>query len=460
LTTAALLLKGPLRKADGYLASLEAAHAKALDTIEKKRTERSSKEVALEGELNTIKVKEQSATQALAAATTTIQQLQAKISELDEGRNLVKFLLERFQADDYRRHLGLVSTIRRDFRKLSELLKSCSAVTGKPPIDRIILYVDDLDRCPPTRVGEVLEAVHLLLAFDLFVVVVGVDPRWMLRSLQEIHPAFQDVPSNRLPANEGWRSTPQDYLEKIFQIPFALRPMTEHGFGSLVRSLLPETKADTRPDVVEAAPPPKAPTSSTTLASGGIGTSQDSTGTKAPPPMERPNTAGSQGAQTRRLNPGSLAVRAWEQDFAERLYELIPTPRAAKRFTNIYRLLKAPVATSALPAFEGTAEQPGEYRIAMLLLALQAGFPEVAERLFARATSPGSKYETPSALIEDLETLALGADLEGRLRRAILPILEEGLHMQTKDYLRWIAKIARFSFVRTRAIPRLAPGRS
>jgi hypothetical protein len=30
---------------------------------------------------------------------------------------------------------------------------------------------------------ELLEAVHLLLAVDLFVVVVAVDPRWLLRSL-------------------------------------------------------------------------------------------------------------------------------------------------------------------------------------------------------------------------------------------------------------------------------------
>ena len=41
-------------------------------------------------------------------------------------------------------------------------------------MQRIVLYVDDLDRCPSDRVVELLEAVHLLLAFALFVVVVGV----------------------------------------------------------------------------------------------------------------------------------------------------------------------------------------------------------------------------------------------------------------------------------------------
>jgi hypothetical protein len=34
-------------------------------------------------------------------------------------------------------------------------------------------------------VAEVLQAVHLLLALDLFAVVVGVDPRWLLHSLRD-----------------------------------------------------------------------------------------------------------------------------------------------------------------------------------------------------------------------------------------------------------------------------------
>ena len=36
----------------------------------------------------------------------------------------------------------------------------------------------------PDRVVTVLQAVHLLLAMPLFVVVVGVDPRWLLRALR------------------------------------------------------------------------------------------------------------------------------------------------------------------------------------------------------------------------------------------------------------------------------------
>jgi hypothetical protein len=47
-------------------------------------------------------------------------------------------------------------------------------------LNRIVLFIDDLDRCDPDRVVKVLEAVYLLLAVKLFVVVVGVDARGSL----------------------------------------------------------------------------------------------------------------------------------------------------------------------------------------------------------------------------------------------------------------------------------------
>lgn len=60
-------------------------------------------------------------------------------------------------------------------------------VDNKPdirPLERIVIYIDDLDRCRPDHVVQMLEATHLLLALDLFVVVVAVDSRWLTRALQ------------------------------------------------------------------------------------------------------------------------------------------------------------------------------------------------------------------------------------------------------------------------------------
>jgi KAP family P-loop domain len=101
-----------------------------------------------------------------------------------------------------------------------------------------VVYIDDLDRCPPDRVVQVLEAVQLLLAVRLFVVVVAVDPRWLLRSLTVHYQELFEAASPATTSQEGsWGSTPMQYLEKIFQIPFTLPPVDHTGYITMVDAL-------------------------------------------------------------------------------------------------------------------------------------------------------------------------------------------------------------------------------
>jgi len=65
---------------------------------------------------------------------------------------------------------------------------------------------------PYAVVIKVLEAVHLLLAFPLFVVVVAVDATWLTSSLEEHFRQFEHADA-------------ADYLEKIFQVPFQVQPL-------------------------------------------------------------------------------------------------------------------------------------------------------------------------------------------------------------------------------------------
>lgn len=122
------------------------------------------------------------ARQKLREAEEKLKNIQTELAEMAPGRHLIRFLHARATAEDYRRHLGLVSLVRKDFEQLSTLLTKSDGDPTLPRIDRIVLYIDDLDRRRTDRVIEVLEAVHLLLAFPLFTVV-AVDPRWLRQSL-------------------------------------------------------------------------------------------------------------------------------------------------------------------------------------------------------------------------------------------------------------------------------------
>ena len=419
LTVYAAAIRKPLKTVSSALDRLDAARKKASELIEQKKKDKTAEEIKLEQEVNESRAKKASATQQLTAAESRIQEVQAKIEEIDEGRSLAKYLLQRFQAEDYRKYLGLVSTVRRDFEKLSSLLRE----TETEPIQRIILYIDDLDRCPPQRVLEVLQAVHLLLAFELFVVVVGVDPRWLLHSLEKSYSAFQRKGHGH---GHEWITTPQNYLEKIFQIPFSLRPMEPAGFSKLLRSLLPTTVETAAPDA------------------GGIGQ-----------PSVVPNAVGmdvpekarpAQKAAAIPLDFDALLIQPWEVEFAERLFDFVPSPRAAKRFTNIYRLLKAPLSAGGLREFEGTQTRPGDFRAAMVLLAVLTGFPDSAPGVFAKVMESQGTNVTPAGMFRGAMKCGVLAEDQKRFEECFAPLVSDGLPDRLETLDKRLPRVARFTF--------------
>ncbi|MDO9562892.1 MAG: P-loop NTPase fold protein, partial [Bradyrhizobium sp.] len=145
------------------------------------------------------------------------------------------------ELTEVRKKLGLLATVRRCFETLEQIMREKHAATqveGKPTeskagsektsagaseelahvpdVKRIIVYIDDLDRCSEQHVVQVLQAIQLLLAFDLFVVVVAVDARWLHRAVGQVYSGQLAQPDQ--PAQSA-SATVADYLEKIFQLP-------------------------------------------------------------------------------------------------------------------------------------------------------------------------------------------------------------------------------------------------
>ena len=203
-----------------------------------------------------------------------------------------------------------------------------------------MLYIDDLDRCSTKQVVEVLQAVHLLLAFELFVVVVGVDPRWLLRSLRLHHAALAEAEASaeNIAVEElaQLAATPQAYLEKIFQIPFRLRPMRPGGYSRLMRSVL-----NVRPEATPEQPSPQADTRAPDAAA-------------TVPYMPSPTAEPAAPTEPEDLVPRRLVIERHENEFIDRLVPLVPTPRAAKRLANLYRLVRAQITPSGAAGFVGT----------------------------------------------------------------------------------------------------------
>ncbi|SEF21924.1 KAP family P-loop domain-containing protein [Amycolatopsis pretoriensis] len=293
---------------------------------------------------------QQIAEQQLAEVVTRIGELGRQLTELTPGRRLYAFLAERSRGEDYRGNLGLISTIRKDFEKLVALMTApvAEGEEATRPLDRIVLYIDDLDRCSPQQVVDVLQAVHLLLAFDLFVVVVGVDPRWLLRSLSTHYDRL--IEADAVVRADGWHVTPEDYLEKILNIPLVLPRMPA---GSLQRLLWSMTDTPAAADPGERKPAEPAHDVETGVVA------------NAPVPAI-PVEPGSQVAA--QLAPGRPAevprpLTDPEITLLSKLDRLVDTPRDAKRLINLYRMLRATRDLSDASTFLA-----GEYEAVVVLL--------------------------------------------------------------------------------------------
>jgi predicted RNA-binding protein with PIN domain len=357
----------------------------------------------IENDVNVIRAKkaltdaqteEQAAQTNLELAKTELQRLQDELQELRPERKLQRLIEARANSGAYAQHLGIISLIRSDFENMSRIMAEMIAerrdFKKAPPIQRIILYIDDLDRCKPERVVEVLEAIHLLLFFQLFVVVVAVDPRWLRHSLAQHYPATLSE-SGRIISLHGSAgislfSSPQDYLEKIFQIPFALRPVEKGGYQSLVVDLLKPVDEAVQPSPIsEEIITPEASQASPTSQQLEIDTDKLGQETFKSNLSEIESEKDLEERTFMPIPPRQLEFTKWEQEDIQQLWLMFRTPRTVKRFINIYRLLRAGLATDRdVKTFEGTKKKPGEYQVALLLLALITAFPNESNKLLYR----------------------------------------------------------------------------
>ncbi|WP_233886613.1 P-loop NTPase fold protein [Paraburkholderia flagellata] len=381
---------------------------------------------------------------------------------------LNEFICEKASGEDYSRYLGLVATIRRDFDQLSQIMCRSdvqtvpldhyeketiarysdvlereglrleeSAPTGELRyFDRIILYIDDLDRCRPDKVAEVLQAIHLLLAFPLFVVVVAVDYRWVSSALRAYYRgqlATEPFTSQNNEDSGGYIrrrdivAEPDDYIEKIFQIPYWVRPVDNLAGAALL-------EAYTRDDIPTE---PSAPSLSkgSTQSGSGIG-SGDAPLPELPPdepvpaqptgfgpqpkiesqgPSPRPGSARDESVAstlsgndvpTMRIEERVVLQRS-EIDFMKEVAFIAGnTPRRLKRFANSYRVIKATLWNST-PSDWLSAAQPGgpapHYKAVLLQLAFVTGYAASFEQYAVEQAIASEEDLGILSLIERLE---------------------------------------------------------
>ena len=134
------------------------------------------------------------------------------LEKIDDGE-LDKYLQEGQEQTFNRNVMGF----REDFKELLEEAK----------IKRLVVLIDDLDRCLPPTIIQTLEAIKLFLSVGNVAFVIGADERLVQYAVRE---RFPELPGERVDVG-------RDYLEKLIQYPVRIPSLSRSEVQSYIALL-------------------------------------------------------------------------------------------------------------------------------------------------------------------------------------------------------------------------------
>ena len=395
--------------ARGFIAPAETLQRQLQERVARQRAETEWELARLDQEAGRAEAELTVAIQEHAAAKQRLEAVQKEQAELTGGRLLRRYLAERASSHDYEDYMGVVALAYRDLCDLDEHLRAAKRDSSRDDqrLDRIVLYIDDLDRCGPDVVAEVLDAVHLLLALRLFVVIVGVDPRWLDQSLRVRHPVLLE-PESGTPS-----TTPSDYLEKIFQLTYTLPPMT----GSKCADLLVAAAQNTQE------------LSSSYAQQDGGGDDHENLTTNNPASLIDDRTAA-----------GLAEALTLNEDEIKALREIAPlvstSPRRAKRFLNIYLVTRARALGDPTLRTYFDRDKTVIDNALLVLIAILIGLPNTM------AAAMRDMAHSDSIHTSDLASLLTRMSLpeeQARLREFLTSAEDSITKLSMEELMRWLS---------------------
>jgi hypothetical protein len=135
------------------------------------------------------------------------------------------------RSPSYEGKLGFLHLVESDLREVLKLV----ATPERP----LVLFIDDLDRCAPHQVAQVVEAINLFLGGDYpdCVFVLGMEPEMVAAALDVSYGAMDEILKETSTAGDraplGWR-----FMEKIIQLPLTIPPPMPEDVDRYLRVLL------------------------------------------------------------------------------------------------------------------------------------------------------------------------------------------------------------------------------
>ncbi|HNZ02356.1 MAG TPA: SUMF1/EgtB/PvdO family nonheme iron enzyme [Anaerolineaceae bacterium] len=153
----------------------------------------------------------------------------AGLGEIGKGLGIAPDLAKLLEREVREHHLNQINSLEQFAARFEESIR---LILGKE--GRLIVFVDDLDRCLPEKAVQILEAIKLFMDVPGVVFVLGMDRLIVRRGIETYYGAM-------LAKQDRMDVIPIDgdsYLQKMIQIPFYLPPLSTDGRLKYINSLL------------------------------------------------------------------------------------------------------------------------------------------------------------------------------------------------------------------------------
>ncbi len=154
-------------------------------------------------------------------------------ADLDIGTIMNDYKYETAWKDQKRIyfHKHIADHLNEELQKIRNPKKAQQTDGGggnAPPIDfRLIIFVDDLDRCTPQRALELLESIKTFFDIEGIIYVVGIDPT-----------SINSIIATKY--GEKSKIDGLNYLQKIVQLTFPIPVWNEEGVSNTIRTMMQE----------------------------------------------------------------------------------------------------------------------------------------------------------------------------------------------------------------------------
>lgn len=166
------------------------------------------------------------------------QQIADAVKDLDFDKFKEKYLNEDAEVSIEEQY-QVVRKFRDDFKEMLD----------ESNINKLIVLIDDLDRCLPDRIIDNLEAIKLFLNVENTAFVIGADQRIVRDAIRH---RYKDLIARD--EEEENKRVVVDYLEKLIQIPYNLPKLSESEVETYITLLFSEDEfgKDEMDDVINA----------------------------------------------------------------------------------------------------------------------------------------------------------------------------------------------------------------